>query len=281
MITQQGRVLTPTTDAPSPLFFVTGGDPRVEIIRGGVGLSLHSHDSRLKFSLDGGLTFPYSHLGVPDEGIVFAQYTPDAITADALRTLAFNVNSTPYHCEALELVDVKTETQHVTELLRKIPEKYRLDSTALNVLTRAVAWGTYPLRVLMQKPEVLNDATLAPGHVLERLRELRNMPDFTGLPVASRREILRNSTRWYQYGGSSLVISEIIEALTGITTQVLGTGLYTIELHVSALPVDVTAFEKLVRYWIPAWTVITFFYGYYTDGEAFADGSIYADGVRF
>jgi hypothetical protein len=281
VITQHGRQITPTSETPSPLFFVTAGEPRVEIIRGGYGFSIHSYDPRLKFSLDGGLTYPYSDLGVPPDQIVFAKYTPNAISRDALQTLAFFVNSTPYHCEALELTQTTKESQHTKEILDSIPDAYQNDSMALNALAKAIAWGTYPLRVLMQKADVVNDPNLTPGHALERLRELRNLPDLTGIAVQTRRQIIANATRWYQYGGSSLVISEIIETLTGITFKAIGTGLHSIELRISALPIDTKAFEKLVRYWIPAWVQVTFFYGYYTDGEVFADGSIYADGVRF
>jgi hypothetical protein len=279
MVAQQGRLLNPVSGEPSPLLFVTAGGSRVEIVRGDAGSKLEG-DGTLSFSGDGGLTYSPAAQTIGSSGMVFVRYTPGAISSDALRTIAFSVDGVPYHCEALELKGGLSEAKHATEILRKIPEIYRLDSTAINVLAVAIAWATYPLRMFLQRPEILVNPALAPGHMLQGIQDFQKLPELTGYPVQLRRKILALAEYFYQYGGSATFLSQFMTELTNTAVNAIGTGAYLIDLRVNSLPVNLADFKRLASYWLPAWVVTTFYFGYYTDGEIYTDGTYFTDGQR-
>lgn len=276
---QGDREIKRQTDDPSPLHFVTAGGPRVELVRGDPGLVL-TGASGVTLSLDG--TSWVSSITIPSGGYVFARYTPSgAITGDAVKYPQFNVGPTPYHCEALELVGVATEARHALDVQNSIPGAFRTDSAVVRALLATLAWATYPLRALSERADVLNDATLTPGHLLDNLRVLYDVPSLAGFPLAARRGILENVARWYSLGGSTTVLQEIVQTLTGINTAPSGMGPYSVEFRLTGLPVSEEAFQRLVSHWMPAWVSTTYFFGYYFDAEIYYDGATYYDGRRF
>ncbi len=277
MIWHQGRQVTRLDAEPSPLHFVSGGEPRIEIVRGEAGQMLSSNNSNLAFSSDF-LTW-HNNLAIPPNGTLFVRYTPSAGVIDAVFYPVLNVGGVLHHCEALELQSVPNETQHSRELVRAIPRAYREDSHAMTAVAKTLAWLTYPTRCLLARHDALHNPQLTPSHHLEVLRNLVGLPELRGLPVTIRREICENANLYYSNSGLVQQLEQLIAIFTGITPTITGAGVHQLNVRLSGLPVEQATFIRQVQFWMPAWVIWTAFFGYYYDGEIFHDGQHFHDGT--
>jgi hypothetical protein len=278
VIAQSGRVIAPLTAEPSPLHFVTAGEPRVEILRGTPFTELEADSVSLAFSANGSSWDNASTINAT--GRVFARYTPQAaVTTDRVRPLTLLVDGIGHHAEALELTGVPTESQHIREMLTAIPVPYREDSESIVAIAKTLAWLLYPSRVLISRHDALHNPTLTPSQHLEKLRLLLGLPEMRNLPVPIRRSLCANANQYYADSGLTRQLEELITIFTGVVPQINGTGVHQLELRLSGLPVDEATFKRQVQFWMPAWVVWTAFFGFYYDGEIFYDGARYYDGV--
>ncbi|NJK44733.1 MAG: hypothetical protein HC933_10990 [Pleurocapsa sp. SU_196_0] len=279
MIAQSGRIISALNAEPSPLHFVTAGEPRVEILRGTPGTDLAGDSVSLKFSSTGTSGW-FNSVTIGGSGRVFVRYTPQAaVTVDRVRPLTLLVDSVQHHAEALELTGMPTESQHTRELLTAIPTPYRDDSDAIVAVAKTMAWLLYPSRVLISRHDALHNPTLTPSQHLEKLRVLLGLPEMRDLPVPIRRSLCANANAYYADSGLTRQLEELITIFTGVVPQINGTGVHQLELRLSGLPVNEETFKRQVQFWMPAWVVWTAFFGYYYDGEIFYDGVNFYDGV--
>ena len=278
MIWQNGRQINRLDAEPSPLHFVSGGEARVEVLRGEAGQVLSSNNNNIAFSSDN--TTWTTNLAMPPNKTMFVRYTPSSSSpSDAVLYPILNVDGVPHHCEALELNGIPNETQHTRELVHAIPKAYRDDSQALTAVARAIAWLIYPSRCLIARHDALHNPRLTPSQHLEALRMLLGLPELRGLPVAIRREICENANLYYSNSGLVTQLEQLIAIFTGINPTITGAGLHQLDVRLSGLPVEQATFIRQVQFWMPAWVIWTAFFGYYYDAEAFYDGVIYYDGA--
>jgi hypothetical protein len=238
----------------------------------------------LEFSLDGRTGWQTSRI-MPLSGALFARYTPQAptLTADGVKALSFTINGVAHHCEALHLLNVPTPQRYEEDVLFAMPSVYRtgnLSSEALIAVVKTLAWLTYPLRLITQRPEILLDGRYCPSHLLEDTAKLLGLPTMQGLPVAARRALVANSATYFEQGGSYTQLKAILELYIGQPTEIYSVDPYAIVANTEPFAAVEAARENF-RYWAPAWIAWQLYDGYFSDGAYFADGALAADGKPY
>ncbi|HEX2864480.1 MAG TPA: hypothetical protein VHN99_07915 [Deinococcales bacterium] len=265
----------------SPLHFTVGGGvvtpqaaPVVAVLRGSVGLTVTA-GANLEVSADG---FTWGQAAaVNAEGILFARYTPPGpVAVDAVRSLRLQTDDGEYQAEALELAGEPTPAEWEFLVLSRVPQAYREGpdgSDAMTAVVRALAWTTYPARLLVKRNDALHDPTLTPAWLLEDARVRAGLPDLTGFPTGTRRAIINAAAGIYDRGGQTAQLQELLELFTGVRPGFLGTGTYQVTLNLPGLPVDGATFTRAVDWWMPAWVVWQAYFGKYHDGTVYRDGT--------
>jgi hypothetical protein len=238
---------------------------------------------QLEFSLNGRSDWQTS-MRVPLSGLLFARYTPTAITSDFVRYPSFTVGAVAYQAEALELTGVPLESQHQQDFLYALPRVYReglLASEATVGILAALAWTAYPLRCLLVRNDALLDGSLAPSHTLEDIRQLFGLPSLEGLAVSMRRSIIANAANYFRRGGSTELIRELVEIYSSATPDIVYISPYRVLISTTPLPIPVESVKKQLAFWMPAWVEWDLYDGFFDDGTYYADGAVAADGKPY